>query len=378
MRNCMRIWDENFADGDIVANKYISSADANYPEANLYDKYRRLKTWRSAGYWNIESGSNTIVFRETTGVDLTATITAGEYTTTASFLAAIKSALEASGASTYTVSQTSVRKINIESDGSGGGGIFQLRWPSSTAMADILGYDSTVNYTGALNYDADVIRIHTSEWIKWDFGIPSTPTAFALIHDRNKPLKISPNAVIKLQGNTTDNWASPQVEITIPYQNYILAYENTDGFFTSPLRYWRAYFEDKDNAYGYLEFGFVYLGDAYSPDRGCPQFPFDFQLNDPSPVTYSEGGQSFSQKRPKTQTLNIQWGALYKGELEYLEGVFNRFGRTDPFFISFDSGGAYSTEPTSWIRYCKFNEEPSARLVSPNNFQMSWQMREEL
>jgi len=377
--SCLRVWDSNWADSSVAANIYYSSEKTTHPASNAYNLDRRARVWRSAGYWNIVSGSNTIVFRESVGVDLTATITVGEYATTADLLTEIKTQLEAVGASTYTVSlDTTTSKFKILSDLSGGGGIFQLIWTSATGFGTTIGFDTSADDTGAAFYIADLLRIHTEEFFIFDLGIASNPKAFALLWDRNIPTKFSATATVRLQGNTTNSWASPAYDQTVTVNDYIVALEDKNGLHTSGLRYWRVYMQDVDNPIGYLEIGAIYIGDSYSPTRGAAQFPFATQLQDRSTVVYSESGQTYTYKRPKYQTFDISWAALKKDELESLEDFANQVGTHDTFIISFDSLGAFSTVAETWIRAVKLDQMPEFSLVSPNNFQMVMRVREEL
>lgn len=103
----------------------------------------------------IENGVNdTITFLETLATPLTATITAGVYSW-GELAYRVKTALEAAGASTYTVTYShATRKYTITSDGLGGGGIFRLDVGATTDDAlPTLGY--TVDTTGALTYTSD-------------------------------------------------------------------------------------------------------------------------------------------------------------------------------------------------------------------------------
>lgn len=380
MSGCVNAWVENFLDPDAIASSTASSEQSAYPASNLYDN-RRYKPWRSGGYWEIVSLSNTIVFRETIGVDLTATIAAAEYSTTASFLAAIKSALEAAGVATYTVSQdTTTGKIKILSALDGGATVFQLKWTNiaSAAMAGILGFSTASDDTGAAFYIADDLRIHTAEFHLWDLGIPSNPKGFAAISQRNKPLKISPTAVIKLQGNSTSNFATPEFEQTVPFFDYILTLERLTGLHTSGLRYWRLYIEDKSNPYGYVELGEIFLGDYTALARGCPVYPLTSSLEDSSQVIKSEGGQTYSSRNSKGQKIQLNWSGLTKGDLEYLESIFQDYGFHKPLFVSYDSGDIFSTNGETWVRYCRFESDMEFQLTSFNYFSASWNMREEL
>lgn len=84
----------------------------------------------------VNDNNNKIYFEETGGTTLTATIPPGNYDTS-SLPAAIKSALEAVGGSTYTVTYNSTtNKITIASDGAGGAGIFNLLFDGGTENYD--------------------------------------------------------------------------------------------------------------------------------------------------------------------------------------------------------------------------------------------------
>ena len=105
----------------VMHENYTASATQTYssqqtlmPASNTMDGVRRTKVWRSGGYWEITSTNKTIIFREAVGVDLTATIAESNYVTDATFLTAIKTALEAAGLATYTVTRdTTTNKIKI-------------------------------------------------------------------------------------------------------------------------------------------------------------------------------------------------------------------------------------------------------------------------
>lgn len=381
MSRCTKILAENYLDTDIVSNAFASSEQAAFPSLNLYNAQRRSKVWRSNGYWLIVSGDNTIVFEETVATPLTATVAAGEYTSTASFLAAVKAALEAVGASTYTVVQdTATLKIKITSDGTGGGGILNLLWThvNSADMAGILGYDTSADDTGALTYLADILRINTNEWLKWDFGISTNPKAFVGIGPRNSPIKLTPGSTLTLQGNITDTWTTPIYEQVITYGDDVFSLLSDTGLHTTGLRYWRFQIDDQSNPLGYVELGSLYLGDIYTTTRGAVEFPFSSGLVDRSNTVYSEGGQTFSDIKQKSQEFSLEWNALTYQELEQFTEIFERFGTSVPFFVSMDADGVFSSRGNYYLRFVKFTEAPQFDLTNPNYFSMTWNLMEQL
>lgn len=367
---------ENYIDPDILANSDVSSENPSYPVENVYNKQRRSKVWRSDGYFNIENGSNTIIFTEG-GANLTATITAGEYNSTADFMTALDTAFtSAPGAvGSYTITQSANFKFVITK----GAGTFTIKWtnPSSADMAEILGFDTSVDSSGALSYTADVLKIHTNEWFLWDMGIASNPTDFILIGARNRAIKISPSATMKLQGNETDTWTNPSYEATLDYDDEAIIKFSDDGLHTEALRYWRLLLEDQ-NPLGYIEIGSLFLGIHYVPTNGSVQFPFQSSFIDRSTTVTAEGGQTFSDIKEKTQSYSLKWLNLSKDEIEDLTDIFNTYGTSVPFFISFDNNAVFSSSVNRRVKFVKFASEPTYELSSPDFFTMTMNLREEL
>lgn len=377
--SCVRVMNENFSDLDVVSNFTWSSQQAAFPATNVLNRQRRSKVWRSNGYWEVVSGDNVIVFQEDGITDLNATITAGTYATTAAFMTAVKTALEAVGTSTYTITQNANFKFVITSNGFGGNTL-DIIWtdPSSAGMAAVMGYSTASDDNGLLTYTADELRIHTHEYLLFDFGISTNPEAFILTGPRNEPAKLSPGSVVKLQGNETNNFTTPSYEQTLTYDEENMALFSDTGLHTGGLRYWRVYIEDQ-NPLGYVEIGVAFLGDYYNTSRGVVEYPLESGLIDRSVTVFSEGGQTYADILPKSQSFTLQWSALTKDEIEQLvDNVFDKVGTSVPFFIQLDPNTAFSSKSTKYLRYVKFADAPTWRLESMNYFKMAWNLREEL
>lgn len=368
----------NFITSDLLTSQTKSSELAAAPVTNLYDRVRRTKTYRTAGYWEITSANKTIIFRESVGVDLTATIAEDNYTTDASFLTAIKTALDAAGASTYTVTRnTTTLKIVITSNGSGGDGIFQLMWTDVLSTAyDVLGYSNAADDTGALTYTADSLRIHTSEWVRWDLGTATNIQAFAIIGTRLAGLNISPTATVKLQGNTTDVWTAPQYESTLEYNEFSMGVLNSSGLYTGGLRYWRLHIVDRDNPAGYVEIASAYLGELINPTTGCPQFPIDIDGVDFSQVTDSEWGTKFATARQMTEEWTLRWEFLSVAEKEQLKEVVELYKTAYPFWVALDPNEVFTSAFQMSIMQVQFEDLPKFQLTRPGQYQSDWRFRE--
>lgn len=365
---------DNFVDLNILANSDVSSEKAAFPVTNAYNLERRSKVWRSNGYFNIVSGDNTIIFNEG-GSDLTATVAAGEYSSTASFMAAVDSALTTApgAAGAYTVTQNSNLKFVLTKSA----GTFNIKWThaNSADMAAVLGFDTASDSTGALAYTADVLKINTGEWILWDLGIASNPTAFVMCDQRNRPIRLSPSGVFKLQGNETNNFSSPSYSTTLTYNDQAISVITDEGLHTEGLRYWRVSFVDQ-NPLGYIQIGAFFLGESFQPTRGRVQFPLQSQYEDRSVNILSEGGQSFSDIFEQTQRYSATWVGLTKDNLVEMDDLFRVYGVFAPFFIVL--GAQLDTSGDPVVKFVKFQNEPQYELISPNNFRATMSFIEQL
>lgn len=99
----------------------------------------------------VDATNNKIEFQETSGTTLTGTITSGVYAIS-DYATAVKTAMDAAGASTYTVTYSSTTRLfTIASNRTGGGGVFILVGTGSNAKYGAhrtLGFDD-VNSTDA-------------------------------------------------------------------------------------------------------------------------------------------------------------------------------------------------------------------------------------
>lgn len=376
------VMDTPLTDPNLVANAYASSEDADFPASNVYDLERRKKAWRSAGCFEIPSGSNTIVFQESAGVNLTATVVVDDYASDALFFAAVKLALEDAGVGTYTVSRDTVTgRIKIVQSVAGGATVFRLMWTGATGLGGLMGFDTSADDTGATTYTADLLKIHTSEWLKWDLGIPSNPTCFAAFGDKNAALPFSPNATLKLQANQTDNWSAPAVDLTITYRENVLGYINTDGLAGAGIagyRYWRLYVVDSANPNLYVTLGALYLGPHVVTTRGCPEYPLEISAEDYTLVGLTDGGQDFAGKRAQTDLPSLSWAKLDNASKEALEAVWLSYGLHSNFIVGLDINGVFSSDPFQQVRLVKFAQKPTQRLQSAANWSYSWSLKEAL
>jgi hypothetical protein len=369
---------------DEAVSKTASSEAVGYPAENVYNIDRRRLNWRSAGYWLVVGGSNVITFQETIGVNKTATIAAGAYATDALFLAAIVTAMmgAAGRVGTYTATRdVTTGNIKITQSVAGGAAVFRLMWTVTPAFGTILGYDTSADMTGALFYIADELRIHTEEHFIFDLGFPAQPHGFLAVSDRNRPINIQPTATVLLMGNPTNNFAAPAETFVITVRDFLLGYISKDGISllqANGYRYWKLQIIDNDNPDGYLELGAMGLLVQASISRGCPTFPYESNPIDYSSKEFSESGQKWVGKRPKTEVHNLSWDGLTNADFQVLKDFWEEMGTSSAFFVSLDPDSAFSSDGVTWCRLVSFDNGPTPRLQSPGNWSYAWNLREEL
>lgn len=379
MKNVL-VLNENYLDTEFFSAQTYSSQLTAMPATNVLNYKRRSRVWRSGGNWVITSANKGIVFQETIGVNITANIAEGTYSTDASFLLAISAALNtAGGTPTYTTTRNSTtNKIVITSNG-GGGASFRLTCTDAGfTAATILGFSVLADRTGALTYTADSQRIHTEEWLKFDLGSSFNPKAFVLIGLRNTAIKISTTATVKLQGNDTDVWTAPSYDQALTYNEFSMSLFGETGLHTSALRYWRLLIQDPTNILGYVEVSNLYLGDFLTTDRGAVEFPLNAELVDLGNVSYARSGLSISDEVQLTEELRFGWNLLTVSEKEDLEDFTRQVGTTKPFFLILDPNEVFSGAFERNVKYVKFLNGPSFQLSSPGNFGSDWSIREEV
>lgn len=373
----VEVFDDNFLDSSIVSTTK-SSEQTSFPASNILDFQRRSKVWRTNGYWVITSSNKGIVFQASAGVNLTANIAEGTYTSISSLLAAIKTALQAAdGAHTYTVTQDlTTLKIKIATSHT-----FLSLMCTNVAFtaASILGFSTSADRTGATSYIADTLKIATGEWIRWDLGTAQMPKSFILIGDRARDIQISSTATITLEANTTDAWTSPAYSQTITWNRHIMSVLSSTGLtYPTGYRYWRLKIDDQSNINGYVEIAKVYLGSMWTPSQGSVQFPFTNRGVDYSDIGYSELGHPLVTRRKKTQILTVSWWGLSNQDCEDLFDMWETFGKTDPFFINLDPDAVFTVDTSRNFKFVRFDNEPDFRLESPNVWSCTMQLREEL
>ncbi len=360
----------NFLNRDLISSYSFSSGSTEFPGTNLINYSSRSKVWRSAGYFDITSSNNVLIIREAADVDLTATVAAAEYTSTTDLCTAIKTALDAAGAYTYTVSFSNAEFTIAATD------VFKIMTTDVlSTLADVIGFDTATDKTGADEYTADESKIHTSEFITFDLGLASNPDLFCLTSRRDVGLNLTNSAVIKLRGNSTSNFSVPDFEATLTLHDSIIVHQSSSGF--GSYRYWQVHVVDSGNPDGYIEFGAIFLGNAFRPSQGFASFPLGSEFSDLSINTRMLSGVIYSEIKNRYESFAWQYEFLSQTEREDLEDFIRFVGTSRPFFMVLDPNSAYSSA-NYMAKYCRFASLPSMRYERFQYFSESIEVEEDL
>lgn len=347
-----RIGDYNYL-FDSTVGVQGTSEDPSFPASNLKN-FSLAKVWRSSGYFVITSSNRKINFKESGGgSELTATLTTGSYTAT-ELAAEIKTALEAAGAETYTVSySTSTGKWTIAT----GGSYLSLLWSTGTDTANALhsaiGF-AVSDYTGSTTYTGAHIAIHTVERLVVDLRTSEEIDSFAAIFSKSVTSKLTEEAVVKLKYSATPSWDSPAGEVTLSYDE---TYNLITHFFSSAVeyRYWCVEIVDPKNPYLYVELPKLFLTKATQLTQ-VPQIGMAITTKDLSKGENTAYGHRYTDVYPALGTFDFKYAALSSTDLATLEDIFARVGSSCPVFIALDSTASVY-DKDRFFMYGYLNEE---------------------
>lgn len=376
--SCAMICSTNYLASEDVVNAFAySSQDSISVGSNVFGDKRAYKTWKSSGYFDITSANNVLIFRETAGVDLTATVAVAEYTSRTALNTAIKTALEAAGVATYTVSVNAQFQTVITSDLSGGATVFEIRGADVlSTIISTLGFSAS-NLSGAATYTASTVVLHHNEWLEFDFGVATTIQAVIVHCNRYRPFGVSETGTITIQMNDTSNWTSPSYSEVLTLTDFG-AYTYNASNITTARRFLRVLFSDPDNVNGYVEISKIFAGNVATFERASAQFGFRDVVSNIVSSEVTIGGVIISDNRYSVTEVDYELGFLTKGDKEILEDIYATYGLHTPLFFIFDDDGHISGTPQRMVRLMRFTDRLSFSIISPNVWEVSISLREEL
>jgi hypothetical protein len=194
-----------------------------------------------------------------------------------------------------------------------------------------------------------------SEWWKWDLGAARNVRYF-IFWNHN----FSPNASIRLQANSIDNWTSPAIDVYINSmpEKIVKIFETVNSY-----RWWRLIVEDSGNSEGYLQGGYAFLGDFLETGR----YFSEIQITDidPSKLVESDDGQASAILKSKYWIKKYDFQGLSENDINALREAFDYLGKANSFYIHENSNDESS------IIYVRTNIDWSYSCIFKNYFNFS-------
>jgi hypothetical protein len=369
----IRFMENNFAEETGIAVTY-SSQLTEFPATNCYQNKFRGKPWKPSGSFEITAANNKFYIND--GSPKTATIVANKYSTPQALATQIQTQLN-TVSSGWTVSYNAIAgsyKFRV-SHASAHTIVFTN---NTDAIWDTIGFTFVTDQIISTNLTANEQRNHTSEWLRFDFGTQQLVTFFGLISQLDTVFSISSTATIKLQANNLDVWTSPPLDLSLTREDQgILKF--IDDLNDTAYRYWRFSFADKLNPLGPegFSFGYLYLGDYLTFDDRNIFNGFQKQINDPSTQVETESGVLYFTNKKRYAVLSASTiGFLAKDQRDLMEQFFYDYGKTTPFFISYDPTLCFSNNPSDFTKFVVFESSPTFTHVIYDKFNINISFRE--
>lgn len=328
-----RIFDDNYAQSKQYGVA-ATSEQSDFPASNIKE-FLRSATWRSGGYYEIDSSNNKINFKDSVmGSELTATIPVGNYERE-DLLTEMKTQLDVVGSDTYTVSYASSTGLfTIASDGSYLDLLFNSGSDSANTIADAIGFDSSSDYTGATSYTGSTIAIHTVERLIIDLKSFVEPVdAFVALFEP-EGYRLSDKATVRLKANNANSWTSPSVDQLLTLDTNTLSYHH---YFSSDqtYRYWAIEITDPTNSNLFVELSTILLSNVTTIQG--PEIGFTYNLEDLSGSESTDFGQEYYDIYPNRKGFAFDFSLLDESDRETLVNIYQKIGVSRPIGITLDA-----------------------------------------
>ena len=165
----------------------------------------------------------------------------------------------------------------------------------------------------------------TSEWIKIDMATAVDPGS-AFLGGTN----LTDSATVKIQGNATDVWTSPTVDITMSKEDDIFYSYSTDF---AELRWWRFVIEDPTNPDGYISVGRAWIGETIT--LLGPHTSFIHQRINTSVGETSISGQSYGDTGYVYNSWEMSFPYWNNEEKNNIITFSDTVNKSKQFFVQF-------------------------------------------
>ena len=173
------------------------------------------------------------------------------------------------------------------------------------------------------------------------------------------------SATVKLQANTSDSWTTPAFETTLTDCGAWCV----DSFTKQTYQYWRLFIDDDTNSDGYIEIGYVFLGEDLTMPGMNRAMIIPQKTNSAS--SKSTSGQLYGDKRLNYKAAEIKFDVIEEDERQLIKAFFNYVDIITPFVLLIWEDDLDVEEPI----YCNLTEELSWNKLDINGLLWSLSMK---
>jgi hypothetical protein len=225
-------------------------------------------------------------------------------------------------------------------------------WDNLSFSAVVIASSEASGYPVSNLQDRQLTKLWRStglsgEWVKFDMGAAADVQAI-LIAAHN----FTVGATVKIQGNATDSWGAPSVDVTLSIAELIRYHWGA----VQSYQWWRILVTDVANPDGYVEYGLQFLGLFLDIEDIYREFPEDNL--DSSTKSIGITGQVFGDEGIITRLWTFQLPYLANIEKLALIAVFNSLKTIRAFFFTWDPAAV----PIE-IYYGTFNDDVSCNHI---------------
>lgn len=308
-----------------------SSSAATLPVSFLLDQLKS-KPWRSGTGWDIVEGVNDRIDFTEGATPFVATIAPGNYSTGTLMSAAIKTAMEAAGAFTYTVTYSgATKKFTIAGSSS-----YTIEWQTGADQLRSVGPDlgfTVADDTGGGPYTSDGGVYQSRHWVTLSLASEQLARHAALINHN-----FSGTSTVQIEASEDPSFGLIEtiIDTSVESGDMLIFNESAGDELLFTDQYWRLVITDRINPDGFAEVGCWILGEPVTTSVR-PSINYSKSRDELSAITQAIDGANHSDQRPSRHMHGLEWLSIEDADLAILEGVQEENPPGTNFLLLFNS-----------------------------------------
>lgn len=239
--------------------------------------------------------------------------------------------------------------------------------------------DSSFPFTNAI----DPIRSRlfkttgTTLRIELDLGWQDIVNTVILFAPLGEKLGISKEANVRLQADNVKDWASPELDLSIPMISddrvVFFAPDNTELNY----RFWSLYIDDPASSTGIISFAYIYMGDYLTTTARniAPGFGWD-QIHNAKEAKALDGTSYFDSRYKYDTFTSNKFSYVNMEDRQILQNLFNRKGKDIFFPVCIDPTSIISNSKEEMTKLVRFNTDLKSKHKVLGRFDVSFSLNE--